>query len=111
MAKSNEFQIKMVEKTLLRKAKYEIQGYINELQDEMMTVEEFKERINQDYSRRVQRSYLNDSYKEGIFFYKNNEGFEAKHIKFIGNVVLDEIIERNAKRTQKLIDETIIEFS
>lgn len=91
MTKTNENQMTAV---LLLKDNivYEMDGWENELQDGIITEDEFFDKMNLDNINALAKQLLNEAMAEG-FLESKQSGLilEAKHLKFLGRETLDDI--------------------
>lgn len=91
------FQEKMVQKAFNRIADFYVGGQLNAFEDEDITVEEYEDSTSVEDIMGNLRHELNYAIKNG--YLDLDEGgmvIEAKHLKFMGNVKLESMMEKAA---------------
>ena len=83
-------------------AAFYVGGQLNAYSDGIIEEQEFYESVSADKVARYLREHLADSYEDG-YFESDNYQIEARHIRFLGNGRIEEMVQRATKEALKTI--------
>lgn len=83
-------------------AEFYVGGQLNAYYDGDIKEQEFYNSVTVDRVAKYLREHLADSYEEG-YFESDNYQIEAKHIRFLGNGRIEEMVQRATREALKTI--------